>query len=916
MERWDLKKIALKWQERWAKDKIFSPQATAGQQTYYCLEMFPYPSGYLHMGHVRNYSLGDVKARFERMRGKNVLYPMGYDSFGLPAENAAIKHGADPHEWTERNIKGIKAQQQLLGLSYDWSRELATSHPDYYRWTQYLFLQFLKRGLAYRKDGIVNWCPDCNTVLANEQVVDGKCWRHPTTLVEKKRLEQWYFNITAYAEELLDTSALSAWPERVKRMQHNWIGKSTGTIINFKLQERDTTISTFTTRPDTAYGITYLVIAAEHPLVEELITDEPPERQKAVRDFCTKVQRQSIIERTAEGKEKNGVFTGKHAINPLTGEAVELWVADYVLADYGTGIVMAVPAHDHRDFAFAKKYGLPIKLVITPTAYELNVDTMTRAYVDDGVLVNSGEFDGMANRDAIEAITKKLEALGAGKATVNYKLRDWLISRQRYWGTPIPVIYCDDCGVVPVPEEELPVTLPPVDFSKGGNPLATATDFINTSCPRCHKPARRETDTMDTFVDSSWYFLRFCDPHNDNEPFSHDAVTRYMPVDQYIGGIEHAVLHLLYARFFTKALRDMGALSFDEPFTRLLTLGMVTKDGAKMSKSLGNTVDPGAIIDAYGPDTARLFILFAAHPEKELEWSDQGVEAMYRFLHKLIALATQQPAQRATTVGARDAFIESRLHSTITAVTKEIERFRYNTAIQHLMEFTHELARYTDRQPDPALAARAIDTLLTLWSPFIPHLCEELWHERGHESYLSLERWPEADDTKIDAALEHRYAQLDTLRSDIRTVLQLAKIPTPGRITLLVAPQWKHDFCRELKTLLEKTNDPKQLLSTLIPRFKEHAQEINKLLPALLKDRSKIPLYPSSEEEELAHLTANAPELAAEFGCEVTVTPAWASKERKAAVALPAKPAILVDKPEESAEEASGASEEKSGGEQ
>ncbi|RME31516.1 leucine--tRNA ligase, partial [Candidatus Woesearchaeota archaeon] len=857
------------------------------------LEMFPYPSGYLHMGHVRNYSLGDVKARFERMRGKNVLYPMGYDSFGLPAENAAIKHGADPHEWTEKNIAGIKEQQQLLGLSYDWSRQIVTSHADYYRWNQYLFLQLLKRGLAYRKDGFVNWCPQCNTVLANEQVIDGNCWRHEQTPVEKKRLEQWYLKITAYADELLDTSKLTHWPERVKRMQHNWIGKSTGTLIDFKIQERDMTISTFTTRPDTAFGITYLVIAAEHPLVEELIKDEPEERQRAVREFCKRVQQQSIIERTAEGKEKNGIFTGKHAINPLTGEAVELWVADYVLADYGTGIVMAVPTHDQRDFAFAEKYGLPRRLVISPTAFDLDEKKMTRAYVDDGVLVNSGEFDGMHNRDAIGAITAKLEELGAGRATTTYKLRDWLISRQRYWGTPIPIIYCDSCGIVPVPEKDLPVTLPKVDFSKGGNPLATAEDFIKTPCPQCGKQARRETDTMDTFVDSSWYFLRFCDPANTKEPFSKHVVETFMPVDQYIGGIEHAVLHLLYARFFTKALRDLGLLSFDEPFTHLLTLGMVTKDGAKMSKSLGNTVDPGAIIDRYGPDTARLFILFAAHPEKELEWSDQGVESIYRFLHKLIALmrgAAHEPAKH-------DAFITSRLHNTIKNVTDEIERFRYNTAIQHLMEFTHDLARYAGGAAGGVSAAlydEARDTLLTLLCPFIPHLCEELWHERGHDGFLSIASWPTHDENKIDEALEHRYAQLDKLRSDIRTVLHLAKIDNPSRITLFTAPQWKHDFFRELKKELAKTNDPKVLLNTLVPRFKTHARDITKLLPGVLKNRSKLPLYDTTEEEETAHLKEYADELSGEFDCSIIVERAASAKEEKARTALPGKPAIIV----------------------
>ncbi len=897
-QRLDLKEIALKWQERWANDAVFKTEdpATSTKQPYYCLEMFPYPSGYLHMGHVRNYSLGDVKARFERMRGKNVLYPMGYDSFGLPAENAAIKHGKDPHEWTEKNIHGIKKQQQLLGLSYDWSRELATSHPDYYKWNQWFFLKLLEQGLAYKRGGLVNWCPKCNTVLANEQVEDGKCWRHHDTDVEQRELEQWYLKITAYADELLkDLDKLEHWPERVKTMQRNWIGRSEGTLIRFKVKEKpELTLETFTTRPDTAYGITYLVIAAEHPVIDELLDGQPAEKVAEVKEFIAKVKRQSIIERTAEDKPKNGVFLGVHAINPLTGDEFPLWVADYALYEYGTGMVMAVPAHDQRDFEFAKKYGLPLKVVISPEAYDLNPEKMSRAYTDDGVLVNSGEFDGLRNRDAMQGITEKLEQLGAGKRTVNYKLRDWLISRQRYWGTPIPIIYCDDCGAVPVPEEQLPVELPKgADFSAGGNPLATVKEFVETTCPKCGKPARRETDTMDTFVDSSWYFLRYCDPHNDDEPFSKGAVEKFLPVDQYIGGIEHAVLHLLYARFFTKALRDLGLLKLDEPFDRLLTLGMVTKDGAKMSKSLGNVVDPGAIIDQYGPDTARLFILFAALPEKELEWSDQGVEAAHRYLQRVAKLS--DGVQYSDGPTKHDRYVASKLHSTIRAVTEEIEQFRYSIAIQHLMELTTVLHKYKEGRVHQPLWDEALEALIKLLAPFTPHLAEELWERLGHDTYVSLAEWPESDEEQIDSRAEYAYEAIERLKADIRTVLQLAKITAPKSITLFLPEQWKYDLVRVVKEQLEKTSDPKAVIGAVMATsLKAHGQEVMKLIPSFLKDRSKLPEELLERADEEALYNSFLDDLSQEFGCAVTLLKAEESDAPKARQALPGKPAILV----------------------
>jgi leucyl-tRNA synthetase len=896
-EQLDLKAIALKWQERWQKANIFRTEdpLTSTKRSYYCLEMFPYPSGYLHMGHVRNYSLGDVYARFKRMNGLNVLYPMGYDSFGLPAENAAIQHKAEPHRWTEKNIAGIKEQQQLMGFSYDWSRELATSHPDYYRWNQWLFLKLFERGLAYKRTGRVNWCPACNTVLANEQVVDGKCWRHEETEVEPRELDQWYLKITHYADELLaGTDKLEYWPERVKTMQRNWIGRSEGAIMTFKVKELDLELETFTTRPDTAYGITYLVIAAEHPIIETLIKELPRQRQDEIRGFIKEVKRRSIIDRTAEGKEKNGLFLGRHATNPLTGEEFPLWVADYALPDYGTGMVMAVPAHDQRDFEFAKKYGLPIRLVIAPTAYDLNPEKMSRAYTEDGVLVNSGEFDGLKNREAIEAITVKLESIGAGRRSVNYKLRDWLISRQRYWGTPIPIIYCNTCGTVPVPEQELPIKLPAgADFQAGGNPLATVPSFVNVMCPKCGEPARRETDTMDTFVDSSWYFLRFCDPRNDEEPFGKEVTQRLVPVDQYIGGIEHAVLHLLYARFFTKALRDLGLIELDEPFTRLLTLGMVTKDGAKMSKSLGNVVDPGDIIDRYGPDTARLFILFAALPEKELEWSDQGVEACHRFLLKTASLYEHVASARGTT--KHDSYLRSRLHTIIKRCTEEVEGFRFSVALQHLMELANLLATYRERPVNARLYHEALDTLAVMLSPFAPHLAEELWARRGHKGFVSVAPWPAYDERKIDEKAEAAYEQIETLKADIRTVLGLARIEQPSRITLFTPEPWTYDFVAMMKELLAGTSDAKEIIAKVMASpLKQHGQAVMRLVPAILKDRSKLPLVLFTEEEETANYEGFVDELSEEFGCAVLVEDAARSKEQKAKQAMPGKPAILV----------------------
>lgn len=750
------KDIEPRWQRVWEEQGTHRTDEESDKPKFYCLEMFPYPSGRLHMGHMRVYSIGDVIARFKRMNGYRVLHPMGWDAFGLPAENAAIKYGAQPAKWTYENIAYMKQQQKSLGVSYDWSREVTTCSPDYYKFTQWMFLLFYERGLAYRKKAPVNWCPECNTVLANEQVENGRCWRCDTE-VTKKELEQWFLRITDYAERLLaDLDKLEGWPERVKVMQKNWIGKSEGANIAFSVPELGETITVFTTRPDTLFGVTYLVLAPEHPLVERLIAGK--ETETAVRAFVERMKKLRDFERTAADAEKEGLFTGAYAVHPLTGERVPIWVANYVLMDYGTGAVMGVPAHDQRDFLFAKKYNLPIRVVIQPAdGTSLDAKRLTEAYVDDGVLVNSGAFDGMPNRQAIRAITEHLKEKGLGGPAVSYRLRDWLISRQRYWGAPIPIVYCDDCGIVPVPKEQLPVLLPDdVVIDGKRNPLTTSESFVNTTCPRCGKPAKRETDTMDTFICSSWYFFRYCDPRNDRMPFDPEKVSRWMPVDEYIGGIEHAILHLLYARFFTKVLYDAGLVNVDEPFARLLTQGMVLKDGAKMSKSKGNVVSPDEIIEKYGADTGRLFILFAAPPERDLEWSDSGVEGCFRFLSRVWRLVDQhldlfedrRPAEPADPAAKA---LYRQMHQTIKKVTEDIDkRYQFNTAVSAIMELVNAISAYPEGA-DRGTLAEAIEKTIVLLAPFAPHIAEELWHRIGHADSVHAQPWPTWDEAALAA---------------------------------------------------------------------------------------------------------------------------------------------------------------------
>ena len=754
--------IEAKWQKYWEENKTFKVEMDKDKPKSYVLEMFPYPSGNLHMGHVRNYSIGDVIARFRTMKGFNVLHPMGWASFGMPAENAAIKHNIPPKKWTLENIANMTRQLKALGLSYDWDREVTTCKEDYYKWTQWFFELFYKRGLAVKKESAVNWCDTCNTVLANEQVIDGKCWRCDHEVV-KKDLSQWFFKITDYADELLkDLDLLPGWPERVKTMQHNWIGRSEGLEFSFEIPALNDTVAVYTTRPDTAYGVTFMALAAEHPLIKKICENNP--KADEINAFCERVRNQSEIERTSSESEKEGVFTGVYCISPFTGRKVEIWVTNYVLYDYGTGAVMGVPTGDQRDWMFADKYGIEKIVTICPIGKELKLEEMTCAYEEkEGMLVNSGEFTGMEMHKAMSAIMDKAEAEGFGKRRVNYRLRDWLISRQRYWGAPIPIIYCPHCGEVLVPEDQLPVRLPEdVSFTAGAkSPLATSEEFVHCKCPKCGADATRETDTMDTFLCSSWYYLRYTDAHNDKMPFDKELNNYWGPVDQYIGGIEHAILHLLYSRFFVKVLRDAGLVDYDEPFSNLLTQGMVIKDGAKMSKSLGNVVSPEEILSKYGADTARLFILFAAPPERELEWSDQGVEGSFRFLNRIwrivqafeAVLAQKVTEYDRSNLSEADKDLRRVLHSSIKKVTNDIEtRFNFNTAISTMMELVNALYAYKEaaQEPNAGLIYEAISDLIKMMSPFVPHITEELW--RGAidaNSSVHEQSWPECDEEAL-----------------------------------------------------------------------------------------------------------------------------------------------------------------------
>ncbi|MBR9683273.1 leucine--tRNA ligase [Candidatus Woesearchaeota archaeon] len=881
----NLKKISSKWQKKWDEKKIF--KSVSGKNNFYVLEMFPYPSGSgLHMGHLRNYAIGDAFARYKRMKGFNVLYPMGYDSFGLPAENAAIKQKVDPRKWTENNIKQMRKQQKSIGLSYDWSRELMTHSEEYYKWNQWIFLKFLEKGIAYKKEAPVNWCPGCKTVLANEQVVSGKCWRCKSQ-VENKFLGQWFFKIRDYAEELLNgLDGLKNWPEKVKIMQKNWIGRSEGTEIEFKIGKEKVAI--FTTRADTLFGVTFMVFAPEHPLVAKWV--KGTKYEKEFNSFLKEVQKEDKFERMAEGGEKKGMFIGKYASHPITGEKIPLYVGNFVVYEYGAGAVMAVPAHDQRDFEFAKRFKIPIKVVIQPSSYKLDVTTMSQAYTKDGKLVNSPNFNGLGNRKAIVEIGKFLKQKKLGKAVVNYKLRDWLISRQRYWGTPIPIVYCDKCGMVP--EKKLPVLLPKdVKFTGEGNPLEDSKSFAKCKCPKCGGVGRRETDTMDTFVDSSWYFLRYCSASK-KLPFESDPVNKWMPVDQYIGGIEHACMHLMYARFFTKALRDLKMVKFDEPFARLLCQGMVLKEGVKMSKSLGNVVEPEVIMDKYGADTARWFILFTALPEKELEWCEGGVDGCFKFLNKICSLLDE--VEYGNEMGSKEKYLIGKMHRTIEKVENYLEKFELSLAIGAVMDLVKHLVKYKKGEVNKKVFLEVVENLALILNPFVPHLSEELWSVLGKKGFTSLAKWPKYDLKKIDLKAEMAEEAIGVVMGDISTVLELIGIKKPSLIKLFVADKWKYDFITKFKKLLAKDRNPGMIIKGLmVGELKKHGKEISKLVPYLINNSSKLPEGKLDQKSELTALEENKEAIAEEFECSVEII--VGGLEEKARKAMPGKVGVLVE---------------------
>ncbi len=771
MNPYEPNSIEAKWQAYWEEHKTFKVKRDFSKEKFYLLEMFPYPSGRIHMGHVRNYTIGDSLARFKRMKGLNVIHPLGWDAFGMPAENAAIKNNTHPAQWTFENIRTMRNQIKALGLSYDWDREIATCHPGYYKWNQWLFLKFLEKGLAYRKNSTINWCAECNTVLANEQVVDGCCWRCDNEVLQKQQ-EGWFFKITDYADRLLaGCKTLSGkWPEKVLTMQINWVGKSFGAEVDFKIQQTDEVIKVFTTRPDTLYGAMFMVLAPEHPLTQKL--SRGTEQEKAIDTFIQKVKKQDNIARTSE---KEGLFTGAYAVNPLTGESIPVWTANFVLMGYGTGAIMSVPAHDQRDLDFARKYKLPIRVVIQPATGSVDANTMVEAFTSEGAMVHSGTFDGLVGQDARRKVCEFLEKKGIGKATINYRLRDWGVSRQRYWGTPIPVIHCSNCGIVPVPEDQLPIELP-LDAQlgeKGQSPLHNLESFYKTSCPKCSADARRDTDTLDTFVCSSWYFDRFTSPRLEHAPFSKENNDYWMPVDQYIGGIEHAILHLLYSRFVNLVLNDLGLTKVSEPFAHLLTQGMVIKDGAKMSKSKGNVVDPDEIIKKYGADTARVFMLFAAPPVKDLEWSNQGIEGCSRFLKRVWRIFgdlneeiknVKLPGESYSNTVPEIKALRRMTHITIRRVTNDIEtRMQFNTAIAAIMELVNHLFSFKEwwknknNQDEAARMAlrEALETMILTLSPFAPHITEEMGSKIGFSKTLDQKTWPQYNDalTQTDELL-------------------------------------------------------------------------------------------------------------------------------------------------------------------
>ena len=915
--------IEEKWQEKWEQEEVHRTERTDAEK-YYVLEMFPYPSGNLHMGHVRVFSLGDAPARMKRMQGYDVMHPMGWDAFGLPAENAAIDRDVDPEEWTRDCIDNMRGQLKNLGFSFDWDREIATCDPEYYKWNQWIFQQMLDEGLAYEGESEVNWCPSCETVLADEQVEDGLCWRCDS-VVEQKDMEQWFLKITEYADELLDDlEQLDGWPDKVRKMQEDWIGKSHGAKIQFPLKDEEQELEVFTTRPDTIYGATFMALAPEHELAEEIA-----ENNEEVAEYREEALKKDTEER--EEKSKAGVFTGRYAENPVTGEEIPIYVAEFVLTDYGTGAIMAVPAHDQRDFEFAQEHDIEVQEVVRPSndhSYEED-----GAYEGDGEHVNSGDLNGLNKEDAIEKIIEELEEEGLGEPDVNYQLRDWLISRQRYWGTPIPIIHCDECGAVPVPEEDLPVELPEdVEFTETGNPIETSESWAEVECPECGGDARRETDTMDTFIGSSWYFLRYISPELDEAPFDVEDANSWMNVDQYIGGIEHAVMHLLYARFFTKFLRDEDMLEEDEPFERLLTLGMVNHpaykcpehgwlfpdevedenicekcgrevevETRKMSKSKHNVVDPTELVEEHGADTARVFILRASGPTNELDWSEDGVQAAEEMLERVEriveenedALTDERPSLQDAELF--DRIMASRIQRAIEKVTEDTENYDFNLAIDEIDRLLSKLYWYEQQGGRDDVLSHGIKTLLKLLSPYAPHITEELWDRIGNEAFMLEEDWPEVDEGLLDEEAEDIDAYFDRVSSDIREIIDMIE-DSPEKVKIIQASDWKYVAGEKILEAIEDTKDVGEVMDQVLNgELQQYAQDINdEVVEAVENPGSYRRDFATQDLEEKA-LELNQERFEEEFGLEVAVEKEESSDEDKASRAQPGRPAIVVE---------------------
>jgi leucyl-tRNA synthetase len=896
----DFQKIEKKWQKRWEQAGIFKVrEGKDKKKKYYVLEMFPYPSSAgMHMGHIRNYAMGDAFARFKRMQGFNVLYPMGYDAFGLPAENAAIKNKTHPKKYTEQAIAGIKKNQKALGLSYDWSRELATCNPEYYKWNQWMFLQMLKKGLAYKKEAPVNWCPKCETVLANEQVEHGKCWRCESDVVTKN-LKQWFLKITKYADRLLGNLEKLEWPDNIKIMQKNWISRKEWIDIDYKIDGTDERITVSTTRPDTNFGATFVVVAPEHPLLSKEKGFVPKKYREDVDRYIEYSKKKTDDERMDERRRKTGAFTGLYCINQLTGRKMPIFATDFVLMSVGTGAVVGVPGHDIRDFEFAEEFDIPVvRVVVGSDGDKSHISSKEQVQEHEGKMINSSFLNGMNIHDATKVIMDHLEKKGWGKRTIRYRLRDWGISRQRYWGTPIPIIYCEKCGVVPVPEKDLPIILPTnVKFTGHGNPLAKLDKFVKVKCPKCGGAGRRETDTMDTFVDSNWYFLRYCSPKS-KQMFDKKAVEYWLPVDQYIGGAEHAVMHLLYARFYTMVLKDLGLLKFDEPFKRLFNQGIVYMDGHKMSKSFGNVVTQEEIAKKYGTDTARLFLLFVASPDSQLEWSDEGIIGAYKFLHRLIKVVSDyKPKGRTGKLETRDKQIVAKLHSTIKKVTGNMEILGFNKSIGSMMGFSNALLKYSEN-PNVGVMRDCIERLLVMLSPFAPHTCEELWEMIGKNvgnDFISMQKWPAANEKLIDPKLDTMEQLVDQTSDDIKEIVKLVG-KKPSQIYIYVSPLWKYEVYR---TIIKSTGKAgkaggKGIMQEVMknPTIRKEGKSAVRFAERLAKETrlGKMLEHP----DEFLALSSALPEFEKEFSCKVHIMKAEEKRNERSLKAEPGKPGIEI----------------------